>query len=137
MIMVCLKHPDREAAAVCAACGKPLCSECILHADNADYCSESCHCKGVEAKKRSVDIIRSTNEYNRKNRRKGLLKLLVIIIILVAGWFFYQQYRKQIHNKIDNVTATAKEGAGEAINAGKGAMPQDSKYKRERESLVK
>ena len=135
--MVCLKQPDREAAVVCAACGKPLCAECVLHADGADYCSENCHRKGLEAGKRSVEVIRSSAESNKRAGKRALLWLIVIIIAAVAGWYFYQHNHKQIHKKVNQVTSSVREGANEAINAGKGAMPQDTKYKRDRESLVR
>ena len=135
--MVCLKHPDREAAAVCAACGKPLCAECILHADEADFCSDNCHQKGIESRKRSIEVIRSAAESSRKSGRRALIWLIVVIIAGSAGWYFYKQNRKQIHKKVSQVTSSVKAGANEAVNAGKGAMPQDSKYKRDREALVK
>ena len=106
--MVCLKHPDREAAAVCAACGKPLCAECILHADEADFCSDNCHQKGIESRKRSIEVIRSAAESSRKSGRRALIWLIVVIIAGSAGWYFYKQNRKQIHKKVSRSPLRSK-----------------------------
>ncbi len=39
--MNCATHPDRETAAYCRVCGKPLCSECVRNVRGAIYC-EGC-----------------------------------------------------------------------------------------------
>ena len=55
----------------------------------------------------------------------------------MAGiWYFYTQNRKTVDAKFKKGMSSLKETKDEVINAGKGAMPQDTKYKREREALV-
>ncbi len=39
--MNCATHPDRETAAYCRVCGKPLCAECVRNVRGAIYC-EGC-----------------------------------------------------------------------------------------------
>jgi TM2 domain-containing membrane protein YozV len=39
--MNCATHPDRETAAYCRVCGKPLCNECVRNVRGAIYC-EGC-----------------------------------------------------------------------------------------------
>jgi hypothetical protein len=36
--MNCANHPDRERAAFCQNCGKPLCTECIRNVGNSIFC---------------------------------------------------------------------------------------------------
>jgi hypothetical protein len=36
--MNCANHPDRERAAFCQNCGKPLCTECIRNVGSSTYC---------------------------------------------------------------------------------------------------
>lgn len=38
----CANHPDRERAAFCQNCGKPLCSECVRNIGSSIYC-EPCY----------------------------------------------------------------------------------------------
>jgi len=39
--MNCANHPDRERAAFCQHCGKPLCTECVRNVGNSIFC-ETC-----------------------------------------------------------------------------------------------
>lgn len=39
--MNCATHPDREEVAACSLCGKTLCQDCLLYANDA-ACCESC-----------------------------------------------------------------------------------------------
>ena len=36
--MNCANHPDRERAAFCQNCGKPLCTECIRNVGSSIFC---------------------------------------------------------------------------------------------------
>ena len=38
--MNCANHPDRERAAFCQNCGKPLCTECIRNLGNSIFCEQ-------------------------------------------------------------------------------------------------
>lgn len=46
--MNCANHPDRERAAFCQNCGKPLCTECIRYAGTSIFC-EPCLAARVNA----------------------------------------------------------------------------------------
>ena len=134
--MVCLNHPDRNATAVCAACGKPLCEDCSLQFETAIYCSEKCHQKGVSSGARAGAVIDSGKRTDRKLRKKSLIAFLVLLLLAGALWYGYTRNQKAVDRKLNKVSRTIKKSTKKAINAGKGAMPQDSKYKRDRENLV-
>lgn len=42
MPLVCLHHPERQAATSCAHCSKPLCSECVIRYGREVFCSAEC-----------------------------------------------------------------------------------------------
>lgn len=42
MPVVCLHHPERQAATSCAHCSKPLCSECLIRHGRRVFCSAEC-----------------------------------------------------------------------------------------------
>ena len=50
--MKCYNHPEREAVAVCRACGKAVCKECGLETGNGIACRQSC-----------TDILAEKTEY--------------------------------------------------------------------------
>lgn len=135
--MVCLNHPDREAVTVCAACGRPLCKECIVSDGKDNYCSDLCLRRGQESCQRAKEVIVTSAKVDRKLHLRALIWFIILALLVAGAWFFYQKNQKKVDRKFNSVTKSFKDGIDEAINAGKGAMPQDSKYKRERESLVK
>ena len=138
--MVCLNHPDREAAAVCAACGKPLCSECMLDIDGAVYCSEACHQKGIASRDRSAAVISTSARVDSKSRLRFWIIFIIVLLLAGGGYYYYTRQRKSVDKKLtgfaDKVSKTVKKEAREAIDAGKDAMPKKSRYKRDREALV-
>ena len=46
---VCLNHTSVPAAAICAACGKPICVQCIVPGPEGSYCSQECRERGAAA----------------------------------------------------------------------------------------
>jgi hypothetical protein len=40
--MKCYNHSEREAVAICRACGKAVCQECGLETENGFACQQSC-----------------------------------------------------------------------------------------------
>jgi len=40
--MKCFNHQEREAVAVCRACGKAACQECVIETENGIACRQSC-----------------------------------------------------------------------------------------------
>ena len=134
--MVCLNHPHRDAAAVCAACGKPLCSECILKAGDSIYCSEACQLKGAASQARSAEVISTSAKVDSKARKRFWITFIIVLILAGAGYYFYTQNRKTVDKKLDKISKTVRKETRKAIKAGKESMPKETKYKREREALV-
>jgi len=64
--MKCYNHPEREAVAVCRACGKAVCQECGLETGNGIACRQSC--AGILAEK--------TEHYSRQVAHLKNLKRL-------------------------------------------------------------
>jgi len=134
--MVCLNHPHRDAAAVCAACGKPLCSECILKAGDSIYCSEACQLKGAASQARSAEVISTSVKVDSKARKRFWITFIIVLLLAGAGYYFYTQNRKTVDKKLDKISKTVRKETRKAIKAGKESMPKETKYKREREALV-
>ena len=134
--MVCLNHPHRDAAAVCASCGKPLCNECILKADGNIYCSEACHLKGAASAARSAEVISTSAKVDRKARKRFWITFVAVLILAGAGYYFYTQNRKAVDKKLDKISKTVRKETRKVIKEGKDSMPRETKYKREREALV-
>ena len=134
--MVCLKHPDRESVTVCAACRKPLCAECVKSSGSADYCSAECLARGEASRERAAGVIASSEKVDRKLRGRFLVWFIIVLILAVGAWYGYKKHQEQVDAHIREAVESVKDGKDEAIEAGKGAMPQDSKYKRDREDLV-
>ena len=134
--MVCLNHPHRDAAAVCAACGKPLCSECILKAGDSVYCSEACQLKGAASQARSAEVISTSAKVDSKARKRFWITFIIVLLLAGAGYYFYTQNRKTVDKKLDKISKTVRKETRKAIKAGKESMPKETKYKREREALV-
>ena len=134
--MVCLKHPDRNTTTVCAACGKPLCDECAMDFNGRIYCSDECRQKGEASRIRAVDVIETSGKVDRRSALRKFIWFVIVLLLMAGIWYFYTQNRKTVDAKFKKGMSSLKETKDEVINAGKGAMPQDTKYKREREALV-
>ena len=52
--MNCANHPDRERAAFCQNCGKPLCTECVRNVGTSVFC-EPCLAARVRTWHLAVD----------------------------------------------------------------------------------
>ncbi len=134
--MVCLNHPHRPAVTVCAACGKPLCNECLIHSDDANYCSEACREKGLASRDRSAEVISTSAVVDRKARKRLWIIFILVLLLAGGGYYYYTQNKKSVNKKLNKISRTVKKETRKAIKAGKESMPGDTKYKREREALV-
>lgn len=134
--MVCLNHPDVNAVAKCAACGKPLCAECVMIYDNEKYCSEQCHLKGLASQLRSSQVISEKKSTDRKSGAKKFVVFVIILLVAAAGAYYYSQNKKAIDRKAKSSIRSVKNKADAAIAEGKKAVPVNSKYKQNRENLV-
>lgn len=145
---VCLNHTDVPATTRCAACGKPICDACIAVSDNGNYCSTECHLRGTAAAMRSGNVISDKTKNSRSKTIKRLIWFFILVALCAAGWLFYSGNKKELDRKMDNTLKNTirqtKKAAADAASAVKqetqdvkNSMPQSSKYKRNRESLVK
>lgn len=136
--MVCLKHPDREAVTVCAACRKPLCAECVAESgENGTYCSAECLERGTVSGIRAAGVISSADRVDRNARKRFWLWFILLLLIGGGVWFFYHKNQKTVDKWVSDKSSSIRKSADKAIREGKDRMPKDSKYKREREQLVK
>jgi len=40
--MKCFNHPAGDAVAICKACGRAFCAECVLESEQGVACQQSC-----------------------------------------------------------------------------------------------
>ena len=130
---VCLNHPDREAAVRCGSCGKPLCQECVFY---ENYCSPECRQAGINAAARAAEVIKE-RKHTEAALRPGKI-LLIIILLLIAGGlgYYYVKNRKQIDYKARTLSERLQKSTRDSIKNNQ-YRATDSKYKRDREALVK
>lgn len=142
---VCLNHTDNEAVTRCAACGKPLCSACIAVRDGGrDYCSSACCERGKAAADRAGGVISEKDSTGKSKAIRLLIVVFLIIAVAAAGFMYYKNNKKAVDRSLNNTlrqtkAAAAKTGAAlkkESANIKK-TLDTDSKYKRDREKLVK
>lgn len=135
--MVCLNHPDTEAAARCGACGKPICEKCVFEANGSSYCSKSCAEKAMASAARSGDVMDRAGKADSKAALKKAVVFIIILALAGAAAYFYMQNKKTIDSKISSQVKTIKKESKKAIDAGHKALDKESKYKRDRENLLK
>ncbi len=96
--MKCAKHPEVDAAGVCAYCGKPFCSDCLVEVKGRMYCKEDLGHVLDEAKQSSAGApvinITNSNESNNTNVNNmgGMIygprkKKIVALILCLIGFF--------------------------------------------------
>ena len=102
---VCLNHTDTEAVTRCAACGKPLCANCIAVSDNGrDYCSQTCYTRGTAAAERSAGVVSEKGNTAKSKFIRSLILLFLIIAVAAAGFMYYKNNKKGLYiNYIKNV----------------------------------
>lgn len=79
--MKCYNHHDRDAFAVCKACGKALCLECAEEYKNEFVCKDSEECKHVA----DVDYI----HYFKENSESAFKSYKYVLLLLGACLFGY------------------------------------------------
>lgn len=65
--MKCFRHIEKEAVAVCRACGKAVCPECAIESENGIACRQSCAESLAEKKKlntKQAEHLRSMKRMN-------------------------------------------------------------------------
>ena len=97
--MKCTNHPEREADATCAYCGKPFCNECLVEVKGRMYCKEDLGNVIDEAKQSSnaaptINISNANSNSNANNNMNmggfGLpmrKSKMVALILCILGFF--------------------------------------------------
>lgn len=74
----CIKHPDRDAIALCYQCHKPVCNACMTVTEFGNFCSQVCS----EQYKRSKLQFQKETPAPRKGKLVG--KLIIFLVIIIA-----------------------------------------------------
>ena len=99
--MKCTNHPDREADGMCAYCGKPFCSECLVEVKGRMYCKSDLGNVLDDAKQSAATAVPTinitntndsvnTNTNNNMNMGFGLpprKSKMVALILCILGFF--------------------------------------------------
>lgn len=134
---VCLNHTDTPSVISCATCGRPLCEKCIV---KGAYCSESCYEKAAAAAIRTKSVLDSKE---RSDKRSAFIRSIIILIILAAagaGAYFYfsnPANKAKVNYKFKQSMKQVKKAADGAVLKTDKALNKDSRYKKERQDLVK
>ena len=134
---VCLNHTDTPSVITCATCGKPLCEKCIV---KEAYCSESCYEKAAAAAIRTKSVLDSKERCDKKS---AFIRTIVILILLIAaggGAYYYfsnPANKAKVNYKFKQSMKQMKKAADGAVLKTDKAINKDSRYKKDREELVK
>lgn len=82
--MKCYNHPEKDASAICRACGKALCSICANDLGRGIACKGRCE-KDVKAIINSFD----NNSASYKTMKSRLLVKPILLVIFGAIFAFY------------------------------------------------
>lgn len=99
--MNCTKHPEVEAAGICAYCGKPFCKDCLVEVKGRMYCKDDLgnvldEAKQTAASATPVINITNSNEssnVNTNNNMNGMMGFgpkkskTVALILCILGFF--------------------------------------------------
>ena len=134
---VCLNHPNTSAATRCASCGKPICSQCIVSRNGSDYCSDKCADGAASSDGRVKDVLAEKKKTNAKGTIRALIVFFLIVAAAAAAYVFYTQNKDDVDRRLQDTAAQVRAGAKDAKKSIQKSVPADSKYKRDRESLMK
>lgn len=134
---VCLNHPDTPAAARCATCGKPVCSQCLVTRNGSDYCSERCADNAENSEERVNNVLENKKKVDSKLRIRAIVLLILLIAAAAAAYYFYQHNKNDVDRFIRKTENKVSSGARDAKNSIQKSIPSDSAYKKNRENLVK
>lgn len=116
MAKVCQNHPDAEATASCAVCGKTLCDQCRIDAEGMVFCSEECKDKGLRANTDTAPEAKKCDGNEQLIRK--LIYLFIVIALLAIVWFYYSQNKKRPAGDGRGIS-TVQPGAPVPVRTGK------------------
>lgn len=141
---VCLNHPDNQAVARCSACGKPVCQQCLVERGGCFYCSTECAEKAEQAFDRVVSVIESSKRSEKRTALRRFILIIILAAIAVAAYYYYVNNKKDVdkmirkaERKMKRTEQTVQKKASETKADIQEKVPGDSKYKKERENMVK
>jgi len=134
---VCLNHPNTPAVARCATCGKPICSQCIVSRNGSSYCSAKCADSAASSDGRVKDVLAEKKRTNAKGTVRALIIFFLIVAAAAAAYVFYTQNKDEIDRRAKETAEQVRAGAKDAKKSIQKSVPKDSKYKRDREGLMK
>ncbi len=82
--MKCFKHQAREAVAICRACGKAACPECVLESENGIACQPSC----AEILSRQGELRASHAAHLKNMKRMNFLGSLFSVGVGILFMYF-------------------------------------------------
>ena len=98
--MNCTKHPEVEAAGICAYCGKPFCKDCLVEVKGRMYCKEDLgnvldEAKNSASAQPTINITNTNDSVNtnvNKNTNSGYMgaprkSKTVALILCIIGFF--------------------------------------------------
>lgn len=138
---VCLNHPDTPAVTRCATCGKPVCKNCIVNKNGSNYCSQVCADNAQKSAGRVSEVMESRK---RADSRRGVRTLVILIILIAAGaaaYYFYTKNKDDVDRFVQKTEKELgekiKQNADETKKSIEQGIPSNSKYKADREGMVK
>lgn len=97
--MKCTNHPEVEAQGMCAYCGKPFCSECLVEVKGRMYCKADLgnvldEAKQTAAPAQPTIMINNSNESTNTNTNNNMAMMYgptksktVALILCIIGFF--------------------------------------------------
>ena len=141
---VCLNHPETPAVIRCATCGKPICEKCIVNMNGSAYCSTQCAVNAANSSGRVNEVLESKKRADSKSKGKFIVVLIILAALAAGGYWYYQNNQakvqraiKKTERKLRRAENSVKADAREAKKEIQKNLPGDSKYKKDRENLVK
>lgn len=135
--VVCLNHPNVPAVARCATCSKPICAECAQVHDGVTYCSQLCYENAMRTGLMVKDVERRKGAANAKRMLVKLIWLIIILALAAGGYYYYKNHKSQIDAKVKNVKQSVESGIEKGKKKVDDNLIRDSKYKKQREAMVK
>ncbi|MHC4199177.1 MAG: B-box zinc finger protein, partial [Planctomycetota bacterium] len=80
----CSYHPDRVAMRKCRACGKPLCSECVVQTPDGIFCGESCFV-GFSPSGGERRVVAASPEPGRRRAWPMVAVVVLVPVVIVAA----------------------------------------------------
>jgi hypothetical protein len=107
----CVVHNERDVAARCIVCRRPMCSECAKQTEDGTFCSASCREKYVERQAKVKEFKEKEAALSTDNGADGVKALItkvlvflgLVIIVIVVWSFLPPKMHSQVSYAIDQI----------------------------------